>query len=61
MPGPEEILKLLSCDCHKVSNIVECICIVINLNCTDICHLIACDNNQRVEEEHYFNDEDQVE
>ena len=48
----------LSCDCHKECKIDSCICVTNNLNCTDACHLLACDS---VEEDYYFSNEDELE
>ena len=38
LPAPEEILDLLSCDCHRECIIETCICLANDLNCTDACH-----------------------
>ena len=47
LAAPEEILDLISSECHRECKIETCISLTNNLNCTDACHSFICDNSHK--------------
>ena len=48
-PAPEAVLDLLACRCTRSCKLLNCICLLNGLKCTDMCTLKDC-NNESVEE-----------
>ena len=45
-PAPDSVLEFIACKCKKQCRAGDCSCLDSGLNCTYMCQLQDCENNQ---------------
>ena len=60
-PAPKAVLELLSCQCKRVCQLPNCICLANGLHCTDMCRLRECTNQPEEAAEDLTTDDSDIE